>query len=165
MEPRDFKLPLTITGKAEVARLQRELSRLDDFFVDAAKRKPGQPISPPRITHALDDTARLNGINLLEAKGRKDMSLTLAAISAGVPSLHISFAAEPSPKALETVLQWLRANIHPQTLISIGLQPTIAAGCVLRTPNKIFDFSVGAKLKDQEEYLAKLIDGAVRGRS
>ena len=163
MELKDFKLPLGVTSRAEIGRLQRELRRLDEFFVDAAKRQPGASIVPPRVTRMLDELARGNKINLLEAKGRQDLTDILVKLLKQAPSLNISFAAEPSPKALETILDWFRSNIHPQTLLSVGLQPTIAAGCVLRTSNRIFDFSLSARFKQQEEYLAKLIDGAVRG--
>ncbi len=163
MGPKAFQLPSTVYGRAEIARMQRELGKIDDFFVDAAKRKPGTSITPPRVTQILDEVARSNGFNLLEAKGRQDLSDALKKLIKQAPSLHISFAAEPSPKAFETILNWFRENIHPNVLLSIGLQPNIAAGCILRTPNKIFDLSVTARLKDQEGYLAKLIDGAVRG--
>lgn len=163
MAPKDFQLPITVVGPSEVAKLLRELNRLDDFFVSAAARKSGEATgTPPRITRMLDELARTNEINLLEAKSRKDLSERLKKMQTDVPSLNISFAAEPSPKAFEQILLWFRNNVHPHTLIQIGLQPSIAAGCVLRTPNKIFDFSLASKLKGQEEYLAKLIDGAVR---
>jgi F0F1-type ATP synthase delta subunit len=79
------------------------------------------------------------------------------------PLLHISFASEPSTKALEAILVWMRANIHPQTLLQVGLQPNIAAGCVLRTPSKVFDLSMRSYLQKQESYLVELIAGAARG--
>ena len=75
--------------------------------------------------------------------------------------MHISFAAEPSVKALETILVWLRDNIHPKVLLQVGLQPAVAAGCVLRTPNKVFDMSLRAYLDRQGDYLVQLIRGAV----
>jgi F0F1-type ATP synthase delta subunit len=74
-----------------------------------------------------------------------------------------SFAAEPSARSFEPVLTWLRTNIHPQAMVQIGLQPAIAAGCVLRTPNRVFDMSLRSGLKKQEPYLARLIKGAVDG--
>jgi F0F1-type ATP synthase delta subunit len=76
--------------------------------------------------------------------------------------LHISFAAEPSTQALEKILVWFRANIHPQALLQVGLQPTIAAGCVLRTPNKVFDMSLRNHLIEQQKYLMQLIDVAAK---
>jgi hypothetical protein len=78
--------------------------------------------------------------------------------------LHISFAAEPSTQALEKILIWFRTNIHAQALLQVGLQPTIAAGCVLRTNNKVFDMSLRENLSKQKPFLVQLIDSAVKGR-
>lgn len=159
-----LQLPLTVVGRSDLQRMLREIERLDDFFVSAASRKSGTPIQPPRITRMLDEVARNNGFNLLEAGHRKDFATALKDLLNSAPSLHISFASEPSPRALERILSWFRDNIHPQALLQVGLQPSIAAGCVLRTPNQMFDMSIGARLKTQEEYLAKLIGGSVNVR-
>jgi F0F1-type ATP synthase delta subunit len=79
------------------------------------------------------------------------------------PSFHVSFAVEPSPRALEKILVWLRENIHPQVLVQVGLQPAIAAGCVMRAANKVFDMSLRSNLKEQSGYLTQLVRGAVDG--
>jgi hypothetical protein len=44
----------------------------------------------------------------------------------------------------------------------VGLQPTIAAGCVVRTSNKVFDMSLKEHLTEQEQYLMQLIDVAAK---
>ena len=163
MEPKSIALPISIVDKTDVVRMQRELNKLDDFYVAAAARKAGVSIQAPRIMHMLDQTARDNKINLLEAGQRKQLNDALTAIVNQAPSLNISFASEPSPKSLEQILTWFRTNIHPQTLLQVGLQPNIAAGCVLRTPNQVFDMSLRAHFKEQEPYLAKLIGGVASG--
>ena len=38
-------------------------------------------------------------------------------------------------------MAWFRAEAHPYVLLKVGLQPNIAAGCVIRTSNKYFDLS------------------------
>jgi F0F1-type ATP synthase delta subunit len=113
----------------------------------------------------MDRLARENEVNLLEEKHRTKLMEMLKDIHKNAPSLHISFAVEPSPKALEQILVWMRQNIHPQVLLSVGLQPAIAAGCILRTTNKIFDLSLRTYLKQQSQYLTQLIRGAVDGSS
>lgn len=164
MALKDSKLPLGIIGRSDLIRMQRDLSLLDDFFVAAAARKSGTAIAPPRVSHSLEALARDNQVNLLEAKQRHSFSLELKQALESAPQLHISFATEPSPKGLEQILAWFRDNIHPQTLFAVGIQPAIAAGCVLRTPNQIFDMSLATNLKKQEPYLAKLLDGAADGK-
>ncbi len=160
MALKDSKLPLGIISKTDLIRMQRELTKLDDYFVAAAARKPGDSLQAPRVSHALDMLARDNKINLLEAGQRKSFKTELEQLIAKAPSMHLSFASDPSPKALEQLIRWFRDNIHPQALLQIGIQPSIAAGCVLRTSNQIFDMSLRTNLKKEEPYLAKLIDGA-----
>jgi F0F1-type ATP synthase delta subunit len=156
----ELKLPTNVVSQVDVARILREINGLNDFFAGAAKRQSGTPMQLPKLTRLLDQVASENSLNLLEEKDRKMLVEQLNLVLGKAPLLHISFAAEPSPKSLERVLIWFRQNIHPQTLLQVGLQPTIAAGCVLRTPNKLFDMSLRSYLKEQEPYLVQLINGA-----
>jgi len=159
-----LKLPPNIIGQVDVMRLSRELSSLDDFFVSAKAREPGSPMVLPKLSKPLDALAKENNANLLDEKSRHNLATQLDAVYKEAPNFHISFAVEASPKVLEKILVWMRGNIHPQLLLQVGLQPTIAAGCMLRTTNKIFDMSLRARLSGQAEYLAELIKGAVDGR-
>jgi F0F1-type ATP synthase delta subunit len=156
----ELKLPNSVVSQVDVARILRELNSLNDFFAGTAKRQAGTSMQLPKLTRLLDQVATDNGLNLLEEKDRKVLSEQLNLVLGKAPLLHISFAAEPSPKALERILVWFRQNIHPQALLQVGLQPTIAAGCVVRTSNKLFDMSLRSYLKDQEPYLVQLINGA-----
>lgn len=156
----ELKIPSTVISQVDVARLMRELNGLDDFFVGAEARSPGTPMKPPRLSRLLDTLAKDNQFNLLEEPHRKRLGSQLNEVIGKAPLLHMSFASEPSPKALEKILGWLRQNIHPYTLLQVGLQPTIAAGCVLRTPNKVIDMSLRNNIKKHEGYLVKLIEGS-----
>lgn len=159
-----FHLPLSVVGTAGLSALQRELNAVEDFFVSAKVRSAGAPMQLPRLTKGLDSIARENGYNLLDEGHRKALTQALQAIKQNAPKIHISFAAEPPPKALEQILAWFRGSVHPQTLMQVGLQPNIAAGCVVRTPNKLFDMSLRVYLEKQEPYLVELIKGAANGR-
>jgi len=159
-----LKLPSSVISQTDVARLMRELNGLDDFFVGANARQHGTKMSLPKISRQIDTLAHENGVNLLEDSNRRQLMAELETIYKQAPNLHISFAIEPSPKAFEKVILWIRKNIHPQTLVSVGLQPAIAAGCVLRTTNKVFDMSLRASLDKETDYLKQLVQGAVDGR-
>jgi F0F1-type ATP synthase delta subunit len=67
----------------------------------------------------------------------------------------MSFAADPSASFSAKIVGWLRANIHPLSLLEIGLQPTIAAGCIVRTTNKVFDLSLRNRFSEHTELLLK----------
>ncbi|MBI4033699.1 hypothetical protein HY379_01740 [Candidatus Saccharibacteria bacterium] len=160
----ELRLPTSVIGQTEINRLLRELGALDDFFLSAAARAAGSPVKPPRVSFALEQLARGNKFNLLEGPHRDELKKRLQAVLDTAPVLHISFAAEPSPNITDAILSWLRSNIHPHALVVIGLQPTIAAGAVLRTGNRIFDMSLRSHLQKQEGYMVKLIEGAVSAR-
>lgn len=159
----ELKLPLSVISQVDVARLLRELNALDDFFAGAKARKAGTPVQPPRLTRTLDQLAQDNRYNLLDQATRERLTAQLNETLRAAPLMHISFAAEPSLKALERILLWLRTSIHPRVLLQVGLQPAIAAGCVLRTPNRLIDMSMRDYLKKQEPYLLELIRGATSG--
>jgi F0F1-type ATP synthase delta subunit len=161
MEP--LKLPNSLISQADVTRLTRELNGLNDFFVSARTRVAGTPMQAPKITRLLDTLARENQVNLLKEDERARLLSGLNSVYEHAPSLHISFAVEPSPRALEKILVWMRQNIHTQTLLQVGLQPAIAAGCMLRTTNKVFDMSLRTNLKKQSGYLTELLKGVADG--
>lgn len=159
----EFKLPLGVVSAADISRLVREVAGLDEFFIAAKARKSGTGLQPPRLTRLLDQLSKDNQLNLLQAAHRQALSEQLQKLQKAAPALHISFAAEPPAKIVEHILAWLRENIHPHALLQVGLQPSIAAGCVLRTQNKVFDMSLQAHLEKEKAYLMELIKGAVRG--
>lgn len=159
-----LRIPTTLVSQSDINRLIRELDGLNDFFISAAARKAGSPVKPPRITFLLEQLARDNKFNLLEESQRLNFKTELEQILKSAPLLHISFAAEPSPKVIDIILGWLRTNVHPLILLQVGLQPTIAAGCVVRTQNHIFDMSLRSYLQQQEGYLVELIQGAISGK-
>lgn len=159
-----LKLPPNIVGQVDIVRLSRELAALDDFFVSAKARAGGSPMTLPKLSKSLDGLSKENKVNLLDEKSRQDLGDQLDRVYKEAPNFHISFAVEASPKVLERILVWFRANIHPQLLLQVGLQPTIAAGCMLRTTNKIFDMSLRSRMTTQTNYLTELIKGAADGR-
>lgn len=160
---RQFILPLQVVGQTELNRLLLELESLESELIGSggSNNQSAATSGPPKTTDLLNQTAISNGYNLTQNKDRRLIAEALKQIRDQAPLLHISFAAEPSPKVTQAVLAWLRGNVHRYALLHIGLQPAIAAGCVLRTPNKIFDLSLRASFERQKPYLIELIKGAV----
>lgn len=158
----NLSLPPAVVSDGDVSRLLRELDSLNDFFLSATARKAGTTLPPPRVTRILNTMATDAKYNLLDAEQRQSLVEGLKNIQTVAPVMHISFATEPSPHVIEQILIWLRTNIHPYVLLQVGLQPTIAAGCVLRTNNRVFDMSLRSYLDRQRDYLVALVKGAVR---
>ena len=150
-------LPLSIITVLDLSRVLRELENLDEFLIQSAIRRPGTPMMLPRLSKLLDDMATANHFNLLDETHRKALMNSITLLKENAPRLHISFTAEPSAQFVNKIAEYIRNNISHVALIQVGLQPTIAAGCILRTPNRQFDLSLRQHLKDSRPLLSELI--------
>jgi len=156
--PKALQLPVLVFGIVEVRRLQRELEALDEYMRQAAIREPGTQPAIPRVSRLLDALATDNNRNLLLEAHRVELAAFLKQVDASAPTIRISFASDPSSAFVAKLVTWLRASIHPAILLQTGLQPTIAAGCVVRTPNKQFDFSLRHHFNEQRALLTQALD-------
>jgi F0F1-type ATP synthase delta subunit len=154
----ELKLPVLVYGVAEIRRLKRELEALDEFMRQAAIREPGKSIALPRLSRLLEGMAADNDRNLLKADDRVELQQFLTGIEQHAPSVRISFASDPSAAFVTRLVSWLRGNIDPNVLLQVGLQPSIAAGCVVRTPSKVFDLSLRQNLTNQRAKLIEALD-------
>lgn len=156
----EMRLPVLVFGSVEVHRLQRELESLEDFLDQAAVRAKGKAVSLPRASRLLEALEQENHLNFLQAEDRAQVKSFLEDVATHAPTVHMSFAADPSSAFVAKIVTWLRGNVHPLTLLQLGLQPTIAAGCIVRTASKTFDFSLRASLHAHESLLARALESA-----
>lgn len=161
MEHNDFDLalPTLVFGIIEVRRLSRELEALEEYMHQAGLREAGERQDTlPRVSRLLDEISAANNLNLLQSDDRQKLADFLRQIAQTAPTVHISFASDPSAAFTVKIVGWLRQNMHPYTLVRLGLQPSIAAGCVLRTANKSFDFSLRHHFDEQRALLMQALD-------
>lgn len=137
-----LKLPLTVVSLIDLGRLQRELEAVELFLAQAEARTPGKSLSLPRTTQNLESVSSQNKLNLLNEPDRQVLKAFFDYVRDKAPHIHISYASDPSAAFLQRITSWFRTSIHPLTVLQIGLQPTIAAGCVLVTNSKYFDLSL-----------------------
>ncbi len=152
-----LSLPVMATSTADVGRLMRELEEVDNTLLQLGLRAAGGEIKLPRTSRLMDMTLQLNKLNLLEPMHRALLERFLIAIRAKAPVLHMSFSTDPSPVFIEKLIVWLRLEIHPELLLTVGLQPTIGAGCVVRTTNKYFDFSLRQDFVKKRDLLLEML--------
>jgi hypothetical protein len=146
-------LPVTVSSRSDVGRLLRDVEALDDFMHQTTIRSPGTSLKLPKSSRLLDELSSSNQLNMLRAEDRQRIKIFLTVVKAKAPVLHMSFSADPSPLFLERLMTYVRREIHPLALVHTGLQPTIGAGCILRTTNKYFDFSLRQRFLAQRELL------------
>jgi F0F1-type ATP synthase delta subunit len=158
-QPAVLRLPVQILSGGDVSRLSREVESLGTFFEQAAVRGTTAQ-SVPQVSQLLTALLNENNINVLLEADRKRLSAFLKTLHEKAPVVHISFATDPRPDFLMKIAAWFRAEAHPHVLLKVGLQPTIAAGCVIRTTNKYFDFSFKRHFQDSKAKLGAALQAS-----
>jgi F0F1-type ATP synthase delta subunit len=148
-KPRQLVLPVMASGPADIGRLLRELELIDQALLQSGLRDKEADAKLPQTSRLMTQITESNKLDLLSKLHRVELQHFLETVKEKSPVLHMSFSADPSPLFMEKLMTWLRREIHPSVLLTIGLQPTLGAGCILRTTNKQFDFSL------REEFLSK----------
>jgi hypothetical protein len=165
MENKDLTLPKDVVSPTDVARLTRELENLDEYFRQSAIREGGEAQAAPRYSRLLDSVVVANELNLLQKDHRASLLDSLRHLSAHAPVMHISFSVDPPGPYVQKIVTWLRENIQGVILVRVGLQPNIGAGCVVRTTNKSFDFSLRRFFDNKREFFAEKLHEAVSTES
>lgn len=159
MAAEQLLLPIGVVTRADVGRLMRETEAVDNFLTQSATRQPGTAVQLPKTSHLLDEMVAANKLNLLQTADREKLRDFLKIIRTKAPILHISFNSDPSPIFQQRLITWIRQQMHPYILLQIGLHPSIGAGCVVRTTNKFFDFSLRQKFSEQRMLLISKLNG------
>lgn len=152
-------LPDSVSTRGDVGRLLRELEMLSDFLGQASIRQPGTAVQAPKTSNVFDEMVTKNKLNMLQEDHRSKLKNFLSSLREKAPVLHVSFSAEPSPMISQQLTAWVRQNLHPYIILQIGLNPSIGAGCILRTTNKFFDLSLREKFNSQKAALAQQLHG------
>lgn len=159
MEPepkQQLVLPVQILTLADISRLVREVEALGAFFEEAAI-KGASTKTVPQTSQLLTALCNENNLNLLQEPDRQAAAAFLKMLRTKAPIVHASFATDPKPDFLMKLMNWFRREAHPYVLFKVGLQPTIAAGCIFRTDNKYFDFSFKQHFKESKAKLSSVL--------
>lgn len=162
MADKDLQLPISIVSRVDVGRLLREIEGLEEFLKQASIREPGTAVKMPRTSRLFEDLISSNQLNPLLDGDRQRLHTFLISVKAKAPVLHMSFSADPSPLFTQKLIAWIRENIHPFALMQPGLQPNIGAGCMVRTTNKYFDFSLRQHFLKRRDVLVGRIHGVTQ---
>lgn len=156
-----FGLPPALIGRSDVSRLLREIEEVDYALETQAIRTPTQPLTIPAMSRALQETLALNNIEATNLDERKRMIDALRDAKETAPNVQITFAIDPEPSITSFLVKWIRDNLHPRALITVGLQPAIIGGCVVRTPDHIYDFSLRKRFEDEQGNLIQAINASI----
>lgn len=154
-KPEQLLLPPSITGRSEISHLLLEIEAVDYDFEAQAIRNPSSTLVVPAVSRRLKEVAEVNMVTIENVKDRKMLIDRLRIAKEKAPSLHIAFSIEPEPAILSQLVAWIRENLHPIALVTVGIQPSLVGGCVIRTPDHIYDFSFRNQLRASQPILTE----------
>lgn len=150
-------LPLGVVTRSDISKSLRELQTIDDYFHQAAIRG-SQGDAVPTLSRALDAVAQANKLNMIHADHRSALKGFLTKLKAQSPVVHLSFPSEASDPFIAKILEWFRTEVHPHIVLHVGLMPELAAGCQVRTTNKLFDFSLRKRFEQSKQKLMESLE-------
>lgn len=162
-----FVLPASVVSKLDVSRLVREVERIDaELTAVAVRAKAGvQTATQVTASQQLTDFLRVNGLSVTQdGQARAALVKELQLLKDSVPVVHMTFAVEADTASLGRLADWLRTSVHPQAVISVGLQPSLVAGVYMRLPNKVLDLSLRGALAGSHDALVQELEAYRAGR-
>ncbi len=159
-----FGLPATLVGRTDISRVLREIEKVDNELETQSIRNPEKPLAIPSMSKILVDTTVLNNVDVASINERKRLLTSLREAKEKAPVVHITFASDPEPATLMQLVVWIRENLHPRALIGVGLQPRIVGGCIIRTPDHIYDFSMRKRFQEQRPVLEAALHEVIAGQ-
>lgn len=156
----EFGLPPSVASRADMTRLVRELELVDDELEAQKARRQGESghYRLPNMSQALNDFLTLNKVDVADDHIRMDLKARLRKLKDHAPVLHMTFASETDPESMGQLMAWVRRELHPQALVSVGVQPSLIGGVYVRTPNHVHDFSLRAHMKDSRKIIVDALD-------
>ncbi len=162
-----YVLPPSVVSRLDVSRLLSELERVDNELTSEQirhKDEDGYQPSVPTLSGQLSDFLSANDLTLDNDHQRSDIISQVRQLKDTVPVVHMTFATQADHESLSTLVSWFREAAHPQTVVAVGLQPGLVAGVYMRTPNKVHDFSMRARLKGSRGALVGQLEGLRGGQ-
>jgi len=161
-----FVFPPALVTRADLARLVREVEAVDNEFEaqKARNHATGQAgYRTPTMSRSLADFLDINKLDIMQDQGRMLLKEQLRALKDKAPVIHMTFAVEADPMSLAQLVTYLRTEIHPQTLLSVGLQPSLVGGAYMRTPNHVHDFSMRELLASKRSVITQSLEDFLGG--
>jgi hypothetical protein len=153
-----FELPATIYSPELLESVIYEINEYLDWY---RENKVHQQVGAPAAAEPDHSTETAQTIEAW-AEGK---SLTLTRIQELVehleklklPVVHVTLAALPNHTQRQQLVEWFRLNAGTRVLLSFVGDRDIGGGVVIRTPNRVFDYSWKQRLLEGRAKLGEVV--------
>ena len=155
-----YTLPSSLVTLVDLRRLINEVEQVDAFFVTKGiqDRVGHQTDEAVTLSRQLSDFLTANTVDIYNGQMRSELIAGLRQLKNDAPVIHATFAVNAGHDELAKIVDWLRQSVHPQVVMTIGLQPDLIGGVSLRTTNKVFDLSIRSQLASGRQIIVKELE-------
>jgi hypothetical protein len=154
-----FELPSAVYSPQMLESVKYEIDEYLDWYRQTkiqkqvgAKSSSAQPNHSPETQLVIE--AWLEGkpatVESLDALVEHLQKLKL-------PEVHVMLAALPNREQREALVNWFRTNTTPHLLLSFVADRNLGGGTVIRTPNRVFDFTWKQELLNGRDKIAGIV--------
>jgi ATP synthase delta (OSCP) subunit len=155
-----FELPPSVYSPQMLESVKYEIQEYLDWYRQTRIQKEvgAQGQLKPEPTHS----AETNKVIEVWLAGKKPTLESLEQLvehldKLNLPEVHIMLAALPNRAQREALVTWFRNNAHQHLLLSFVADRNLGGGIVVRTPNRVFDFSWKQQLVNGREKIAEIL--------
>ncbi len=131
-----YRIPNTFSSTQQISALLTELEKL----------KPEVFALPQKWPSHLQEFAQINALGNLTVASQSKLISFVKEVLASSPQLSLIVASMPNNEDLSELTGWFRSYIHPHATLHIAQNSDLLAGCILRTKDKVYDFSLRSSL-------------------
>lgn len=142
-----LKLPASISTKKDLIETLRNTEVVLDAYIENGVRSyEGVDFkSRPDVSSNLAELITENKLEV-SIENLKFVKTWLNQLKDHAPVVRFTFSGDPSKAFVQQIVLWLRKETGKFVLIRYGIQPSIAAGCLMYTPAGRYDFSLRHEL-------------------
>jgi len=139
----EYKLSDSIGTRTQLVNVFENLeSVLEKNVQNSIRAEEGVDFEDlPEVSSALAQLIKDNDIKVTTTS-LKELKTWLAELKQSAPVLRLTFTSDPENAIITRIVKWFREQSGKEVLVRIGVQPTIAAGCIVHTPSHQYDFSL-----------------------
>src|SRR5690242_3216650 len=100
--PVQYTLPVTVVGRADLARIVREIEAIENDLESQKVHNPNHATQAtayrmPKLSRSLGDFLEINKLDLADDHVRAGLRKWMNSMKDKAPGLHLTFASEPEP--------------------------------------------------------------------
>ena len=161
-----LKLPNSIATKSDLVGVIRNVDEvLDNYVENRIRNMEGVDFqSRPDVTSNLAELVSINKLDV-NVDTLKSLKQWLDHLNDHAPIVRFTFASDPNPEFIGGLVNWLRTATGRFVIIRYGIQPTIAAGCLMYTPARRYDFSLRNHLLSSDKVFKSALERVISSQT